>query len=109
MRILALDAEPASVKAAAANLEGQAIDVLLNNAGVGGARVRLSGNIDYENSSVTMVANTPGRYRATSAFETKKAMATVRARQQVFRFQVLSRYGCKCAVCSISVYRQLLA
>ena len=36
-----------------------------------------------------MVANTPGRYGATSAFETKKAMATVRARQQVFRFQVL--------------------
>ena len=49
MRILALDVtEPASVKAAAANLEGQAIDVLLNNAGVGGARGQTIGNIDYE-------------------------------------------------------------
>jgi len=71
--------------------------------------IETSGRRSLANSSITMVANTPGRYRATSAFETKKAMATVRARQQVFRFQVLSRYGCKCALCSISVYRQLFA
>ena len=32
----------------------------------------------------------------------KKAMANVRTRQQVFRFQVLQRYGSKCAVCSIT-------
>jgi NAD(P)-dependent dehydrogenase (short-subunit alcohol dehydrogenase family) len=38
--------DPASVKAAAAELDGQAIDVLLNNAGVGGARGQTIGNID---------------------------------------------------------------
>jgi putative restriction endonuclease len=32
----------------------------------------------------------------------RKAMVKVRARQQVFRFQVLAQYGSKCAVCSIS-------
>ena len=32
----------------------------------------------------------------------KKAMVKVRARQQVFRFQVLAQYGAKCAVCSIT-------
>jgi NAD(P)-dependent dehydrogenase (short-subunit alcohol dehydrogenase family) len=38
LRILALDVtDPASVKAAAAELDGHAIDLLLNNAGVGGA------------------------------------------------------------------------
>jgi hypothetical protein len=51
--------------------------------------IETSGRRSLANSSITMVANTPGRYGATSAFETKKAMATVRARQQVFRFQVL--------------------
>jgi putative restriction endonuclease len=32
----------------------------------------------------------------------RKALVNVRARQQVFRFQVLAQYGSKCAVCSIS-------
>ncbi|MGC2410367.1 MAG: HNH endonuclease [Methyloceanibacter sp.] len=32
----------------------------------------------------------------------RKAMVNVRARQQVFRFQVLAQYGTKCAVCSIT-------
>ena len=32
----------------------------------------------------------------------KRAMVNVRTRQQVFRFQVLQRYGSKCAVCSIT-------
>ena len=31
----------------------------------------------------------------------RKATVNVRARQQVFRFQVLAQYGAKCAVCSI--------
>jgi NAD(P)-dependent dehydrogenase (short-subunit alcohol dehydrogenase family) len=39
LRVLALDVtDRASVKAAAAELDGEAIDLLLNNAGVGGAR-----------------------------------------------------------------------
>ena len=57
LRIMALDVtDPASVKAAAAELDGQAIDLLLNNAGVGGARGQTIGNIDYE----------PGRRCSTS-------------------------------------------
>ena len=32
----------------------------------------------------------------------RKATVNVRARQQVFRFQVLAQYGAKCAVCSIT-------
>jgi NAD(P)-dependent dehydrogenase (short-subunit alcohol dehydrogenase family) len=47
--MLALDiTDPASVKAAAAELDGQAIDLLLNNAGIGGPRGQTIGNIDYE-------------------------------------------------------------
>jgi NAD(P)-dependent dehydrogenase (short-subunit alcohol dehydrogenase family) len=49
LQIIALDVtDPASVKAAAAELDGQAIDHLLNNAGVGGVRGQTIGNIDYE-------------------------------------------------------------
>ena len=48
LRILALDVtEPGSIKTAAAELDGQAIDLLLNNAGVGGARGQTIGNIGY--------------------------------------------------------------
>ena len=48
LRILALDVtDPETVKAAAAELDGQAIDLILNNAGVGGARGQTVGNIDY--------------------------------------------------------------
>ena len=39
--------DPPSVKAAVTKLEGQAIDLLLNNAGVGGPRGQIIGNIDY--------------------------------------------------------------
>jgi NAD(P)-dependent dehydrogenase (short-subunit alcohol dehydrogenase family) len=50
LRILALDVtDPASVKAAVAELDGQAIDLLLNNSGIigakGGQTIR---NMDYE-------------------------------------------------------------
>jgi len=48
VRIMALDVtDPSSVKAAVTKLEGQAIDLLLNNAGVGGARDQIIGNINY--------------------------------------------------------------
>ena len=48
LRIMPLDVtDPASIKAAAARLNGQAIDLLLNNAGVGGPRGQTIGNIDY--------------------------------------------------------------
>jgi NAD(P)-dependent dehydrogenase (short-subunit alcohol dehydrogenase family) len=61
LRILALNVtDPASVKAAAAELDGQAIDLLLNNAGVGGVRGQTIGNIDYEAWAKVLDANTMG-------------------------------------------------
>jgi NAD(P)-dependent dehydrogenase (short-subunit alcohol dehydrogenase family) len=61
LQILALDVtDPASVKAAAAELDGQAIDLLLNNAGVGGARGQTIGNIDYKTWAKVLDVNTMG-------------------------------------------------
>jgi len=49
LQILALDVtDSVIVQAAAAKLDGQAIDLLLNNAGIGGPRGQTIGNIDYE-------------------------------------------------------------
>jgi NAD(P)-dependent dehydrogenase (short-subunit alcohol dehydrogenase family) len=64
LRILALNVtDPASVKAAAAELDGQAIDLLLNNAGVGGVRGQTIGNIDYDAWAKVLDANTMGPMR----------------------------------------------
>jgi NAD(P)-dependent dehydrogenase (short-subunit alcohol dehydrogenase family) len=60
--------DPASVKAAAAELDGQAIDLLLNNAGVMGARGQTIGNIDYEAWAKVLEANTMGPMRVSEAF-----------------------------------------
>jgi NAD(P)-dependent dehydrogenase (short-subunit alcohol dehydrogenase family) len=69
VRILTLDVtDPASVKAAATELEGQAIDLLLNNAGVGGVRGQTIGNIDYEAWAKVLNANTMGPMRVSEAF-----------------------------------------
>jgi NAD(P)-dependent dehydrogenase (short-subunit alcohol dehydrogenase family) len=69
LRIMALDVtDPASVKAAAAELDGQAIDLLLNNAGVGGVRGQTIGNIDYEAWANVLDANTMGPMRVSEAF-----------------------------------------
>jgi NAD(P)-dependent dehydrogenase (short-subunit alcohol dehydrogenase family) len=69
LQILALNVtDPASVKAAAAELDGQAIDLLLNNAGVGGARGQTIGNIDYEAWAKVLDVNTMGPMRASEAF-----------------------------------------
>ena len=68
-RILALNVtDPASIKAAAAELDGQAIDLLLNNAGVMGARGQTIGNIDYEAWAKVLEANTMGPMRVSEAF-----------------------------------------
>ena len=49
LRIMALDVtDPMSITATAAELKGQAIDLLLNNAGVMGTQGQTIGNIDYE-------------------------------------------------------------
>ena len=69
VRILALDVtDPASVKAVAAELDGKAIDLLLNNAGVGGARGETVGNIDYEAWAKVLDVNTMGPLRVSEAF-----------------------------------------
>ena len=64
LRILALDVtNPETVKAATAELDGQAIDLLLNNAGVGGPRGQTIGNIDYKAWAKVLDANTMGPMR----------------------------------------------
>jgi NAD(P)-dependent dehydrogenase (short-subunit alcohol dehydrogenase family) len=69
LRIMALDVtDPISVKAAATLLEGQAIDLLLNNAGVMGPRSQTIGNIDYEAWAKVLDANTMGPMRVSEAF-----------------------------------------
>ena len=69
LHIITLDVtESTSVKAAAAELEGRAIDVLINNAGVGGPRGKGIGNIDYESWSRVLEVNTLGPMRVAEAF-----------------------------------------
>jgi NAD(P)-dependent dehydrogenase (short-subunit alcohol dehydrogenase family) len=69
LRILALDVtDPASVNAAATELDGQAIDLLLNNAGVTGVRHQTIGNIDYEAWAKVLDVNTMGPMRVSEAF-----------------------------------------
>jgi NAD(P)-dependent dehydrogenase (short-subunit alcohol dehydrogenase family) len=69
LRILALDVTDSfSTKAAAAELDGQAIDLLLNNAGVMGARDQTIGNIDYDAWAKVLDANTMGPMRVSEAF-----------------------------------------
>lgn len=69
IQIMALDVTDfASIKAAAAELEGQAIDLLLNNAGVGGPRGQTIGTIDYEAWAKVLDINTLGPLRVSEAF-----------------------------------------
>jgi NAD(P)-dependent dehydrogenase (short-subunit alcohol dehydrogenase family) len=69
LRILPMDVtDSASVKAAAAELDGQAINLLLNNAGVGGVRGQTIGNIDYEAGAKVLDSNTMGPMRVSEAF-----------------------------------------
>jgi NAD(P)-dependent dehydrogenase (short-subunit alcohol dehydrogenase family) len=69
LQILALDViHPVSVQAAAAKLNGQAIDLLLNNAGIGGPRGQSVGNIDYEAWAKLLDVNTMGPLRVSEAF-----------------------------------------
>jgi NAD(P)-dependent dehydrogenase (short-subunit alcohol dehydrogenase family) len=69
LQMLTLDVtDPASVGAAAAELDGKAIDLLLNNAGVMGARGQTIGNVDYEAWAKVLDANTMGPMRVSEAF-----------------------------------------
>ena len=69
IRVIGLDVtDLASVKSAAARLDGQAIDLLLNNAGVGGPRGQTIGNIDYVAWEKVLDVNTMGPLRVSEAF-----------------------------------------
>ena len=69
VEIMALDVtDLASIKAAAAHLKDRPIDVLLNNAGVGGPRRQAIGNIDYDAWADVLDVNTLGPLRVSEAF-----------------------------------------
>lgn len=69
LRILAMDVtDPPSIHEAAIELDGQAIDLLLNNAGIIGPRGQTIGNIDYEAWAEVLAVNTMGPMRVSEAF-----------------------------------------
>jgi NAD(P)-dependent dehydrogenase (short-subunit alcohol dehydrogenase family) len=69
VQIIVLDVtDLASIKAAARELEGQPIDLLLNNAGVGAPRGQTIGNIDYKSWAHVLDVNTLGPLRVSEAF-----------------------------------------
>ena len=69
LRILAMDVtDPASIKAAAEELDGQTIDLLLNNAGIIGPQGQTIGNIDYGTWAKVLDVNTMGPTRVSEAF-----------------------------------------
>ena len=69
IRVIEMDVtDAASVRAAAAALEGEAIDLLLNNAGVGGPRGQQIGNLDYTAWAHVIDTNTLGPMRVVEAF-----------------------------------------
>jgi NAD(P)-dependent dehydrogenase (short-subunit alcohol dehydrogenase family) len=69
IRILTMDVtDTASVRAAAGALGGEPIDVLLNNAGVGGSRSERIGNLDYAAWMSVLDTNSLGPVRVVEAF-----------------------------------------
>jgi NAD(P)-dependent dehydrogenase (short-subunit alcohol dehydrogenase family) len=60
--------DTASVRAAAAALKGEAIDLLLNNAGVGGPPGQQLGNLDYAAWARVLDINSLGPMRVVEAF-----------------------------------------
>ncbi len=69
IRVLALEVtDVASVRAAAQSLAGEAIDVLINNAGVGSPKKQRLGSIDYSAWARVLDVNTLGPMRVVEAF-----------------------------------------
>ena len=69
IRILEMDVtDAASVRAAAAGLKGEVIDLLLNNAGVGGPPGQQLGKLDYAGWARVLDTNTLGPMRVVEAF-----------------------------------------
>lgn len=69
IRVLEMNVtDTASVRAAAAGLNGEPIDLLLNNAGVGGPRDQRLGSLDYQAWTKVLDTNTLGPMRVVEAF-----------------------------------------
>jgi len=69
VHLLALDVtDTTSVRSAAGALGGEAIDLLINNAGVGGPRAERIGRLDYAAWARVLETNTLGPMRVTEAF-----------------------------------------
>ncbi len=69
IRVLALDVtDAASVRAAAQSLAGEAIDLLINNAGVGSPKKQRLGRLDYAAWAHVLDVNTLGPMRVVEAF-----------------------------------------
>lgn len=69
IEVMALDVrDTASARAAAAKLAGVAIDLLLNNAGVGSPKGQKLGSLDYAAWQRVLDTNTLGPMRVTEAF-----------------------------------------
>jgi NAD(P)-dependent dehydrogenase (short-subunit alcohol dehydrogenase family) len=69
LRILAMDiTDPVSIHAAATEIDGEAIDLLLNNAGIIGPREQTIGNMDYNAWAKVLAVNTMGPMRISEAF-----------------------------------------
>lgn len=69
VRVLAMDvADTTSVRAAAGALGGEPIDLLINNAGIGGPREERLGRVDYGAWERVLGVNTLGPVRVVEAF-----------------------------------------
>jgi NAD(P)-dependent dehydrogenase (short-subunit alcohol dehydrogenase family) len=69
LKVMALDVtNPLSIKAAVAELDDHAIDLLINNAGVMGAPGQSIGHIDYDAWAKVLDVNTMGPLRVSEAF-----------------------------------------
>jgi NAD(P)-dependent dehydrogenase (short-subunit alcohol dehydrogenase family) len=69
LRMLAMDVtDPTSIDAAATELDAQAIDLLLNNAGIIGPQGQTIGNINYQAWAEVLAINTMGPMRVSEAF-----------------------------------------
>jgi NAD(P)-dependent dehydrogenase (short-subunit alcohol dehydrogenase family) len=67
--VLAMDViDIESIRNAATQLKDAAIDVLINNAGIGGPRGQTTGNVDYEAWAHVLDVNTMGPLRVLEAF-----------------------------------------
>jgi NAD(P)-dependent dehydrogenase (short-subunit alcohol dehydrogenase family) len=69
IRVLEMDVtDAASVRAAAEGLKGEAIDLLLNNAGIGGPPAQRIGSLDYAAWAKVLDTNALGPMRVVEAF-----------------------------------------